>query len=80
MIFLVCCGPSGLRWAAPSMVGVVGLEPTTSASRTPRASQLRYTPTVRLLAYPKKEVLTIQENLPSFLLPTLRPLRFRSVL
>ena|GEM_PF-5156717 len=27
-----------------SMVGVVGLEPTTSAFRTPRASQLRYTP------------------------------------
>ncbi|GEM_PF-5732048 len=28
-------------------LGVVGLEPTTSASRTLRASQLRYTPLIR---------------------------------
>ena len=31
------------------MVGVKGLEPSTSASQTPRASQLRHTPSSNLL-------------------------------
>src|SRR5688572_15037867 len=34
--------PSGREWC---MVGEAGLEPATSASRTLRASQLRYSPT-----------------------------------
>ncbi len=34
--------------AAITLVGLVGLEPTTSSTRTTRASQLRYSPVVAL--------------------------------
>ena len=36
-----------LIWVAGRMVGVPGLEPGTSCSRSKRASQLRYTPKVK---------------------------------
>ena len=32
-----------------TLVGVAGFEPTTSASRTPRATKLRYTPKLAVL-------------------------------
>jgi hypothetical protein len=38
--------PSTTRPSLHFLVGVAGLEPTTSATRTLRASQLRYTPTI----------------------------------
>jgi hypothetical protein len=33
-------------WPALTLVGVAGFEPTTSSSRTKRATKLRYTPSV----------------------------------
>jgi hypothetical protein len=39
-----------LKIVQQKLVGVAGFEPTTSASRTRRATKLRYTPKLLLLA------------------------------
>lgn len=44
--------PTGFLWSGPfHVVGVAGFEPTTSSSRTKRATKLRHTPREASTAY-----------------------------